>query len=88
MEATCKQLEELTKLQSYLNPAYLNEMPVYNERVSKLESSYVQLAQRAGSFQGRLQKMLKDYNELVDLLSLKAAEWDSALTKLEDKVNV
>jgi hypothetical protein len=88
MAAACKQLEEITSLQAFVNPSYLNEMPVYLERVSKLEAGYVALAQEAGAFQQEVHKTLKDYNELVDLLSLKAAEWDAALRALEDKVEV
>eukprot|EP00750_Incisomonas_marina_P001228 INCI11002.1.p1 GENE.INCI11002.1~~INCI11002.1.p1 ORF type:complete len:202 (-),score=49.62 INCI11002.1:491-1096(-) len=88
VERQCKQLEEVTKLQGYVNPAFLNEIPVYLERVAKLETGYVNIAQKAEAFQQRMRKMLRDYNELVDLLSLKAAEWDAALAKLEDKVDV
>jgi len=85
---TCSQLEEITKLQGYMNASYLNEMPVYLERVAKLEANYVDIAQQAGAYQAKLEKVLKDYNELVDLLSLKAAEWHSKLSALEEKVGV
>ena len=88
LEATCKQLEQITQLQGFMNPSYLNEMPVYVERVSKLETGYLSLAQKADEYQARLLQTLKDYNELVDLLSLKAVEWDSKLTELEDKAGV
>ena len=87
LKKTCTQLEKITQLQSSLNPAYLNEMPVYLERVSTLETNYVCLSKKIGDFQKNLQKTLRDYNEIMDLLSLKAAEWDDALSNLEQKVN-
>ena len=88
LERICGELKEIKELQGFMNPAYLNEIPVYLKRISALEAKYIALAERSRTFQQQFQKTLKDYNELVDLLSLKAAEWDEKLAAIEDKVGV
>lgn len=88
LQTTCAQLQEITELQGHMNPAYLNEMPVFLKRVAKLEAKYVGIAERAKTFQKGFQKTLQDYNEVMDLLSLKAAEWDEQLSRIEEKTGV
>ncbi len=63
-------------LTNHLNQDWMKEIPSMSERLHRLAGIHIQQAERAALMQNRLQKILRLYNDLVEVLNQQFVAWD------------
>jgi hypothetical protein len=78
-----KAFKELKAMERHINPAYLRDMPELIARLERVQSRQAAIDLEANALHRRVDRLLSEYNECVNLVSTKFLAAHSTLEALE-----